>query len=146
MPNYCATCFKEEGVETKKLIGGVCADCHKKMKGAHSVDDSTGMPKFASYADLEKFIKNTAKDEKEKPKPEKKPKGRKPIETGTNSGSVANEEVYQTNHFYVRGGDSIEALRKDVKEERKLRNSNVLIFIHNHNFGLSCNDQCKEVT
>lgn len=150
MPEYCATCFKEAGAEFKgKMIGGVCPDCFKEMKGKDSVNETTGIPKFDSMDDLEKFLKAAASLESAKKgmKPKsKKSKGKEPVDTAVNSGAVANEEIYQSNHFYLREKDTIEALRKDVKEERKLRNENVLVFIHGHTFGLACNDQCKEVT
>lgn len=145
MAEFCATCFKEQGKEFKgKMVGGVCPECYKKMKGKDSISPE-GMPQFKSMDELETFLKNAAKAEPKASTGKKKKAKAPPVDSGVNTSEVADVDIYQTNHFYLREKDTLEALRKDVKEERKIRNNNVLLFLHNHPFGETCNDQCKEV-
>lgn len=54
--------------------------------------------------------------------------------------------IYQTVHFYVRPGDSIQSVRSSAKDEAQFRNSNVIVIAHSHDFTEECSEFCKEIT
>lgn len=59
--------------------------------------------------------------------------------------SEFDKEVWSTVHFYKREGDTLAVVRNDAKEEAEFRNSNVLVFYHDHAFGEACVGGCAGV-
>jgi hypothetical protein len=48
-------------------------------------------------------------------------------------------------HYYQRQGESFQEVLATGKGERGVRNTNVLIYCHNHISGYSCTNSCREI-
>lgn len=138
----CAQCFDE----VEFLYLDVCPPCYKKQTGKEPpVKLTKEGPTFDSMEDMMKFMEAANKGLARKKKAEKKPKkakGHPPVDESLPA--VPDSTIFQTVHFYVREKDTVESVQKDAREERKIRNNNVLVFVHAHAYGEECVPKCKE--
>ena len=60
---------------------------------------------------------------------------------GADSGR--NDEIVSAIHFYCREGELLQKSKMRAQQERGMHGPNVLVFAHEHCFGVGCTDQCK---
>lgn len=102
----------------------------------------TGPPTFSSREEMMAFAANMTPSEKADKTRPRKTKAKKSAPVGP---LKTDELVFSAVHFYMRKLDNWNGVLKTGREERSVRNSNVVIWCHDHIYGKVCSRKCKTI-
>jgi hypothetical protein len=135
-----------------RVIEGLakCFGCDKLLiQKGEKMEAVKEVPKFNSFEEMQKFLDKAQGAKVSKKSVAKKSSKKKPVRPDSANKLAARDvddkTIYQTIHFYVRAGDNFPQILKDAKQDKSSRMSNVLVFAHDHIFGVSCTTTCREV-
>ena len=96
-----------------------------------------------SIEDAVKRLAAATQPDKPKKAPKKSAK-HKPTDVDPTPPVGDSPPIYAAFHLYLLPGRTIEKLRSDAARERKMYGPGVQVFIHAHQPGEGCHDQCAE--
>jgi hypothetical protein len=141
-------------LEQTETLGAVakcfgCDSLYKEENGELIQVVEQEIPKFETWEEMQAFLNKVPKNSKavkKRSQPKKKSSAKPdPSKNIVTAERVKDVEIFQTVHFYLRENDSWNNVTRDGHEEKKVRNDNVLVFVHNHDYSDPCSNLCREV-
>lgn len=139
MQKTCEQCATDEPEADIRL--GVCTSCNDKQGGPKRYSLTEQPTAFDSPEELQNYVLHLQELKAEQETPTAVGTVKKPADEVKKSRT----DVYQQVNFYTRPGDTWANLLRDAKDEKELRNTNVLVWAHNHMFEEACTKKCREV-
>ncbi len=143
MSKTCEQCATDDPEADIRL--GVCTSCNDKQGGPKRYSLTEQPSSFDSAEELQNYVLHLQEHKASQMTP-LTPVG--PVKESAPQKVEAKKsrtDVYQQVNFFVRPGDTWSSLLKDAKDEKDLRNSNVLVVAHNHMFEEPCTKKCREI-